>query len=141
MHLELEKRWLLFIKTKFLAYTVHDIQQSSAIKCIDFRYESPYIMACGTSEGNISFWNTREDFKIDEILSDPLWIKNEKFNFLGWMDPEKHHTGSIVAISISPSLQFVASGSNDNTCKVWCIDSYQKNHENIQNENKVYQFN
>ena len=62
---------------------------------------------------------------------------NTEKSLEGWVDKRKHHSGSVLCVSISPSSRLLATGSNDNTCKLWSIVSYSKSYQNIETEMAV----
>ena len=59
--------------------------------------------------------------------------KSEK-SLEGWVDKRKHHSGAVICLAIAPNSRILATGSNDNTCKIWSIVSYSKTFQNIETE-------
>jgi WD40 repeat protein len=102
---------------------ISTIAHPAAVRCFDFDYRMPHVIFCGRNDGYISVWNTEEVAKIDEIPPDPQWSAEFEPNLT---DNSRNHQGAIMDIKISSSRQFLASCSNDNTCKLWKSRSYQK---------------
>ncbi|KAJ3021171.1 hypothetical protein HKX48_009091 [Thoreauomyces humboldtii] len=118
------------------AALVHSfMRHPSAVRCFDFDYAHPDRIICGTIDGHTSTWDTSYQLKLDDIRPDRDWAENgAEQNLMGWADPKKHHTGSILSLQISPHSRFLATGASDHTCKLWSITSYAKDYEAVQHE-------
>ncbi|KAI8904591.1 hypothetical protein DFJ77DRAFT_244630 [Powellomyces hirtus] len=111
------------------------MRHPSAVRCFDFNYAHPERIVCGRSDGNTSTWDTNYSLLLDTIQPDPEWAMNaQEHSLMGWADPHKSHTGSILALQISPNNRLLATGATDHTCKIWSITSYAKNYKAVQQE-------
>lgn len=105
----------------------------SAVRSFDFLYDQQNIIVCGQSDGNITVWNTQNQVRIENISPSPSLSSEIGVNGL-----ESHtHTGAIISLRISPDQAFMASGSSDNTCKLWSISSYMKDQGEVTHEYQV----
>ena len=111
------------------------IKHPSSVRGFDFNYDIPSQIYCGCSDGHVRVWNTEFSLRMDDIMPDPEWADQAKEgNLTGWNDVHGGHSGSILCVKIAPNGWLLATGSADNTCKVWNTVSYRKNINQVQNE-------
>ncbi|KAJ3056892.1 hypothetical protein HK097_003052 [Rhizophlyctis rosea] len=111
------------------------IRHPAAVRCFDFNYDRPDRIICGRSDGHITAWDVATTLQVDDIIPDPEWMQDgTERNLMAWVEPERHHTGSILAVRISPNNLYLATGATDNTCKLWSVSSYQREHVEVQHE-------
>lgn len=83
---------------------------------------NPSKLICGQSDGEITSWDLYEKSSIDHVSGDPL------------LEGNGGHSGAITCLKISPNNSYMATGSTDNTCKLWNISSYSKDFAMVKKE-------
>ncbi|KAJ3072138.1 Target of rapamycin complex subunit lst8 [Podochytrium sp. JEL0797] len=105
------------------------------LRTLAFFPDRPDKIVAGRSDGSITIWDLTVRGVIDNILPDPDWLHDgEEQSLVGWYGIEKHHSGAILAIAISPNGRFLASASTDHTTKLWSVVSYMKDIDIVQAE-------
>ncbi|KAJ3331974.1 hypothetical protein HDU76_001648 [Blyttiomyces sp. JEL0837] len=111
------------------------IRYPSAVKSFIFLPSRPEKILCGRNDGHVTAWDTTVKGIVDDILPDPDWVsERDELSLVGWMHMEKHHSGCIMAIAVSPNERLLISAATDHTAKLWSITSYMKDIEAVQLE-------
>ncbi|KAI8802770.1 WD40-repeat-containing domain protein [Cladochytrium replicatum] len=111
------------------------MRHESAVRCFAFSMDNPNRIVCGRNDGVVTSWDTVWMSVVDDISPDIEWLeRQDEASLGGWADPTKHHTGSVVCLGISPNNRFLATGSMDNTCKLWDVTSYMKDFNAVQKD-------
>ena len=113
------------------------MRHSNSVRCVDFNPSQPERLLAGRSDGVVTAWDINEAQIIDKIEPDPSWdVKRATFG--AWRDTDKFHTGGILCLKRSGNGKLLATGSSDNTCKIWDTTSYIKSVEVIRFEDEVW---
>jgi WD40 repeat protein len=105
------------------------MRHPASVRTFDFNYDRPDLVVCGRNDGFVTVWNTAASIRMDEISPDPIW--NQKDPYLGIIAKDTNHCGPILCVKFSLDKQLLATCSSDNTCKLWRINSYQKDLLNV----------
>jgi hypothetical protein len=97
------------------------MRHPSAVLSFDFNYDRPDMVVCGRNDGFVTAWNTDASVRMDEIAPDPI-LKDVFTDHV----KDLNHCGPILCVRLSLDKQLMATCSADHTCKVWRINSYQK---------------
>ncbi|KAJ3212752.1 hypothetical protein HDU82_007133 [Entophlyctis luteolus] len=111
------------------------LKHPAAVKCAALFPERTDKIFCGRTDGTITVWDLSVKGIVENILPDPDWIhEGEEQSLVGWYGIDKHHSGAIMAIAISPNGKYLATAATDHTTKLWGVTSFMKNVEQIQSE-------
>ncbi|KAJ3025956.1 UNVERIFIED_CONTAM: Target of rapamycin complex subunit lst8 [Siphonaria sp. JEL0065] len=109
------------------------LRHPAAVRSMAFFPDRPDKIVAGRSDGTISIWDLTVRGIVDNILPDPDWLHDgEEQSLVGWEGIEKHHSGAIMAVAISPNGRFMASAATDHTTKLWSVVSYMKDVDVVQ---------
>jgi WD40 repeat protein len=112
------------------------MRHSSPVRAFDFNYDYLDLVICGQNDGTVTAWNTKLNYTIMSVLPDPTW-SSKNANIQSWDDIEKHHTGAILAARVSANGLFLATGSEDYTCKLWYVLSLRKDPNELAKEEEA----
>ncbi|KAJ3209277.1 hypothetical protein HDU67_006292 [Dinochytrium kinnereticum] len=108
------------------------MRHSAAVRCFQTYPDRPDRIICGRSDGNVSVWDLGAKSIVDNISPDPEWVsEGDEQSMVGWIGAEKHHSGSIMSLCVSPNGRFLATGATDHTTKLWAVVSYLKDVEGV----------
>lgn len=108
------------------------MRHPSAVRTFDFNYTKPDLIICGCNDGRVAAWNLNQNVKFDEILPETELIAlGMESNATNAPSSDTHHFGSILHVKLSVDRQLMATCSSDDTCKIWKIDSYQKDNSEV----------
>ncbi|KAJ3090898.1 hypothetical protein HK100_007325, partial [Physocladia obscura] len=101
----------------------------------EWRTDRPDKIVCGRNDGAVSIWDLNVRGIVDTIIPDPDWIQDgEDQSLVGWYGIQKHHSGAIMAIAISPNGKYMATCATDHTTKLWSVVSFMKEVDGVQAE-------
>jgi WD40 repeat protein len=108
------------------------VREESAIRSISLLVITPpradgsiprgAIAASGTTEcarvcvacadGNVGIWDVHKPRRLGSIDADKEWISSRgDMSQGGWIDSQRHHTGALTALKLSPNGQLLATVS------------------------------
>lgn len=105
------------------------MRHPSAVRCFEMPMSQQERVIAGRADGALTVWDRSDACIIDRIEPEPEFLYPRSENPMtpsAWDDPEKYHSAGIMCLRRSGDGKLLATGSSDNTCKIWNATSYLK---------------